>query len=42
MLILAEHYLKRYNAKYGKHVRQVDQRARELLLATPGPETCGS
>jgi two-component system, NtrC family, response regulator AtoC len=36
VLILAEHYLKRYNAKYGKHVRQVDPRARavaELSLA---------
>jgi len=37
VLILAEHYLKRYNAKYGKHVRQVDQRARELLLSYPWP-----
>ena len=35
VLMLAEHYLKRYNAKYGKHVRQVDQRARELLLELP-------
>jgi two-component system, NtrC family, response regulator AtoC len=37
MLLLAEHYLKRYNAKYGKQVRQVDQRARELLLGYPWP-----
>ena len=37
VLILAEHYLKRYNAKYGKHVRQVDPRARELLLSYPWP-----
>jgi DNA-binding NtrC family response regulator len=37
VLLLAEHYLKRYNAKYGKHVRQVDQRARELLLSYPWP-----
>ena len=37
VLILAQHYLERYNAKYGKQVRQVDPRARELLLAYPWP-----
>ena len=37
VLLLAEHYLKRYNAKYGKQVRQVNERARELLLGYPWP-----
>ena len=37
VLLLASHYLDRYNAKYGKKVRQVDQRSRDLLLAYPWP-----
>jgi two-component system, NtrC family, response regulator AtoC len=34
---LAQHYLERFNAKYGKQVRQIEPRARELLLAYPWP-----
>jgi two-component system, NtrC family, response regulator AtoC len=37
VLLLAEHYLARFNAKYGKQVRQLDPRARDLLLAYPWP-----
>jgi DNA-binding NtrC family response regulator len=37
VLLLAEHYLSRFNAKYGKQVRQFDPRARDLLLAYPWP-----
>jgi DNA-binding NtrC family response regulator len=37
ILLLAQHYLSRFNAKYGKQVRQFDPRARELLLAYPWP-----
>jgi DNA-binding NtrC family response regulator len=37
VLLLAAHYLERYNAKYGKKVRQVDQRARDLLLGYSWP-----
>jgi len=37
VLLLAQHYLDRFNAKYDKHVRQIDPLARELLLAYPWP-----
>ena len=37
VLVLAQHYLDRFNTKYGKQVRQIDARAREQLLAYPWP-----
>ena len=37
ILVLAQHYLDRFNAKYGKQVRQIDPRARDLMLAYPWP-----
>ncbi len=37
ILQLAEHYLDRFNTKYGKQLRQIDPRARELLLDYPWP-----
>ncbi len=37
VLLLAQHYLDRFNAKYDKQVKQIDPRARELLLAYPWP-----
>jgi DNA-binding NtrC family response regulator len=37
VLLLAQHYLSRFNAKYGKQVRQLDPPARDLLLAYPWP-----
>jgi two-component system response regulator AtoC len=37
VLLLALHYLDRFNAKYGKQVRQIDPRARDLLLTYPWP-----
>jgi two-component system response regulator AtoC len=37
VLVLAQHYLDRFNAKYGKDVRRIDPRARERLLAYPWP-----
>jgi two-component system, NtrC family, response regulator AtoC len=37
ILFLAEHFLRRFNAKYGKTARGFDPRARELLLAYPWP-----
>jgi two-component system response regulator AtoC len=37
ILFLAEHFLRRFNAKYGKAARGFDPRARELLLAYPWP-----
>ena len=36
-LLLAEHFLARFNAKYGKAVRRIDARARDQLLAYPWP-----
>jgi DNA-binding NtrC family response regulator len=36
-LILAEHFLRRFSSKYGKDVRQIDARAREVLLSYPWP-----
>jgi DNA-binding NtrC family response regulator len=37
VLLLAERFLKQFNAKYGKEVRRISARARELLLAYPWP-----
>ncbi len=37
ILLLAQHYLERFNAKYNKAVRQIDGRARALLLEYPWP-----
>jgi transcriptional regulator with PAS, ATPase and Fis domain len=37
VLLLAQHFLERFNTKYGKQVRQLDARARELLLDYPWP-----
>jgi DNA-binding NtrC family response regulator len=37
VLLLALHYLDRFNAKYGKDVRQIDARARALLMDYPWP-----
>jgi two-component system response regulator AtoC len=37
IVILAEHFLRRFNSKYGKHVRTIDGGARELLLTYPWP-----
>jgi DNA-binding NtrC family response regulator len=34
---LAQHFLRRFSAKYGKQVEQLDPRARDLLLAYPWP-----
>ena len=36
-VILAEEFLARFRAKYGKDVRRLDARAQELLLAYPWP-----
>jgi two-component system response regulator AtoC len=36
-LLLAEHFLQRFSAKYGKDVRRIDSAAREVLLAYPWP-----
>src|SRR5215207_1431905 len=36
-LLLAEHFLQRFSAKYGKVVRRIDSAAREVLLAYPWP-----
>jgi two-component system response regulator AtoC len=37
VLLLAEHFLQRFCAKYGKVVRGIDARAREALLGYPWP-----
>jgi DNA-binding NtrC family response regulator len=37
VLLLARHYLRRFNAKYGKQVQGFDPRTRELLLSYPWP-----
>jgi two-component system, NtrC family, response regulator AtoC len=34
---LAEHFLRRFSAKYGKDVRRIDTRTREVLLSYPWP-----
>jgi two-component system response regulator AtoC len=36
-VLLAEHFLRRFSAKYGKDVRRIDARAREVLLSYPWP-----
>jgi two-component system, NtrC family, response regulator AtoC len=36
-ILLAEHFLQRFSAKYGKDVRRIDSRAREVLLSYPWP-----
>ena len=43
MLLLAQHFLERFSAKYGKDVRQIDAaRPRRCCPRIPGPATCGS
>ncbi len=37
VLLLAEHFLQLFNAKYGKAARDIDAAARHLLLAYPWP-----
>jgi DNA-binding NtrC family response regulator len=37
VLLLADHFLRRFSAKYGKAVDGIDARAREVLLAYPWP-----
>jgi transcriptional regulator with PAS, ATPase and Fis domain len=37
VLVMAEHFLRRFSAKYGKDVRRIDARAREVLLSYPWP-----
>jgi transcriptional regulator with GAF, ATPase, and Fis domain len=37
VLLLADHYLKRFSAKYGREVRRMSPRAREALLSYPWP-----
>jgi DNA-binding NtrC family response regulator len=37
VLILAEHYLRRFSVKYGKDVRRLGAEARALMLAYPWP-----
>jgi two-component system, NtrC family, response regulator AtoC len=36
-LLLAEHFLHRFSAKYGKDVRRIDPPAKDVLLAYPWP-----
>jgi two-component system response regulator AtoC len=36
-LVLADHFLRRFSAKYGKGVRRIDDRGREMLLSYPWP-----
>jgi two-component system, NtrC family, response regulator AtoC len=36
-ILLAEHFLQQFSAKYGKDVRRIDARAREVLLSYPWP-----
>jgi DNA-binding NtrC family response regulator len=37
VLLLAEQFLQRFSLKYGKNVRQIDDRARQALLTYPWP-----
>jgi DNA-binding NtrC family response regulator len=37
VLLLADHYLKRFSAKYGRNARRLDAAARQLLLSYPWP-----
>jgi two-component system, NtrC family, response regulator AtoC len=36
-VLLAEHFLQQFSTKYGKDVRRIDTRAREVLLSYPWP-----
>lgn len=36
-LVLADHFVRQFSAKYGKDVRRIDARAREVLLSYPWP-----
>jgi DNA-binding NtrC family response regulator len=36
-ILLAEHFLQRFSTRYGKDVRRIDARAREVLLSYPWP-----
>ena len=37
VLVLADHFLRRFRAKYGKSIERVDPRSHELLLRYPWP-----
>ncbi len=37
VLILAEHYLRKFSAKYGKDVRRIGNEAKQLMLSYPWP-----
>jgi two-component system response regulator HydG len=37
VLALAEHFLQRFSAKYGKRVERIDPRSHDLLLGYPWP-----
>ena len=37
VLILSEHYLRKFSAKYGKDVRRIGTEARQLMLSYPWP-----
>ena len=37
VILLAEHFLRRFSTKYGKQVRRIDAAARDQLLAYPWP-----
>jgi two-component system response regulator AtoC len=37
VLLLADHFLRRFSVKYGKDVDRIDARARDVLLAYPWP-----
>jgi DNA-binding NtrC family response regulator len=37
VLLLAEHYLQRFNARYGRQVRTISPQAQQLLLSYPWP-----
>jgi len=37
VLLLADHYLRRFSAKYGKDVRRISAEARQLMLGYPWP-----
>ena len=37
ILLLADHFLSHYSAKYGRQVRQIDAQARDLMRPIPGP-----
>src|SRR5207244_9178542 len=39
VFLLAEHYLRRFSAKYGRQVRTISPQAQQLLLSYPWPGT---